>query len=113
MGGGIIKGGRTKGIRRRSRRRKGVLVWTLTSEQLLDVLAGVRGGELVDDVQRRLVVGVPDVHVHSGLQGQLGLLPADVSVALTTTRVATVKKKISLKRFSFCDVREQDQDKSL
>ena len=43
-------------------------VWT--SEQLLDVLAGVGGGELVDDVQRRLVVGVPDVDVHSGLRGR-------------------------------------------
>ena len=39
----------------------------LTSQQLLDFLAGVRRGELVDDVQGRLVVGVTDVHVHSGL----------------------------------------------
>lgn len=41
-----------------------------TSQQLLDVPAGVGRGELVDDVQRRLVVGVPDVDVHTGLQGQ-------------------------------------------
>jgi len=42
----------------------------LTSQQLLDVLAGVRGGELVHDVQRRLVVGVPDVHVDAALPGR-------------------------------------------
>lgn len=39
-----------------------------TSQELLDVPAGVRGGELVDNVQRRLVVGVPDVDVDTGLQ---------------------------------------------
>lgn len=44
--------------------------WALTSEQLLYVPAGVRGGELVDDVQRCLVVGVSDVHIHPGLRGQ-------------------------------------------
>lgn len=43
---------------------------SLTSEQLLDVFAGMRRGELVDDVQSRLVVGVSDVHVHSRLRGQ-------------------------------------------
>lgn len=42
----------------------------LTSEELLDVLAGMGGGELVDDVQRRLVVGIPDVDVNSGLPAQ-------------------------------------------
>lgn len=42
----------------------------LTSEQLLDVFAGVRRGELVDDVQGRLVVRVPDVHVNLGLRNR-------------------------------------------
>ena len=43
-------------------------VTMFTSEQLFNVLAGVRGGELVDDVQCCLVVRVADVDVHSGLQ---------------------------------------------
>lgn len=40
----------------------------MTSQQLLDVAAGVRRRELVDDVQRRLVICVPDVDVHACLQ---------------------------------------------
>lgn len=40
----------------------------MTSQQLLDVAAGVRRRELVDDVQCRLVIRVPDVDVHAGLQ---------------------------------------------
>ena len=48
--------------------REGGAESVLTSQQLLDVLAGVRGGELVDDVQGRLVVGVAEVHVHSSLR---------------------------------------------
>lgn len=40
-----------------------------TSQQLLDVSAALRRCELVDDVQRRLVVAAADVDVHTGLPG--------------------------------------------
>lgn len=40
----------------------------MTSQQLLDVAAGVRRCKLVDDVQRRLVIRVSDVDVHAGLR---------------------------------------------
>lgn len=42
-----------------------------TSEQQFDVFAGVRRGELVDDVQGRLVIRVPDVHVNPSLQHKI------------------------------------------
>lgn len=40
----------------------------------------MRGGELVDDVQRRLVVGVSDVHVDSGLQATIRLMEEPASL---------------------------------
>lgn len=43
-------------------------VYPLTSEQLFDVFAGVGRGELVHNVQGRLVIGIPDVHVNPGLR---------------------------------------------
>lgn len=50
----------------------------LTSQELLDVFAGVRRGELVDDVQGCLVVGVADVDVNSSL-------PRESSCAMITS----------------------------
>lgn len=44
-----------------------VSVEPLTSEQLFDVFAGVGRGELVHDVQSRLVICVPDVHINPSL----------------------------------------------
>lgn len=39
----------------------------LTSEQFFDVFAGMRRGELVHDIQSRLVISVPDVHINPSL----------------------------------------------
>lgn len=48
----------------------GLLSHTLTPQELLDFSAGLGGGELIHDVQRCLVICVPDVHVHPALGAQ-------------------------------------------
>ena len=43
---------------------------TLTTQQLLDFSAGLGGGELIHNVQCRLVIRVPNVHIHPALGAQ-------------------------------------------
>lgn len=65
----------------------------------------MRGGELVDDVQRRLVVGVSDVHVNSGLQGQQHLLSPDMRFVLSPVPCPDVKSQNILPLRAFVKAR--------
>jgi len=47
-----------------------VCACVLTPQQLLDFAAGLRGGELVDDVQGRLAQRVPHPRTDATLRGQ-------------------------------------------
>lgn len=72
----------------------------LTPKQLLDLPAGLGGGELIHYVQRCLVICVPDIHVHTSLGHTAtrecisGILLGISSLVLPTTQADAFMSQI-------------------